>query len=566
MRLPLIPRWVVGLRLRVLLLTSVVAVLSAGATAWLTVRHAASEVEESAVAQRSLTRTITTRLVDYAQLHGTWEGVGSTVTALKRQTGQHIRLLAEDGEVVVDSDNLDRRAARPVYPVSSAFVDAFPVMKAEGASDRVSVSNALADIDTYRSGARLAACLTRHGLEVARVGQSHGIPHLAASARARSTQPETVARCEQKARSAPDELTKDRLSLAAVVATCRTPSAAPATAAAPVSLSCASVALQQRALYLGPARLRLYLGPGDRPPQPVTLFPALLAAALVALAAVAGTLLVHRRLLRPVNALMTAARSLSAGDLSNRVPVTGRDEIAELATAFNHMADSLQQAEDQRRQMVADTAHELRNPLANIRGYLEGLSDGVLAPHQGLFASLHEEALLLTRVTDDLHLLALADAGNLRYRKAQLDLGELLEACRIAHQAAAKSARVELTVAAVTELTIDADSDRLRQAIGNLISNAVRATPAGGGITLQARADGEFALVEVADTGYGIAPEDQARIFDRFWRADPARSRTTGGSGLGLAITREIVIAHGGTISVVSTLDQGTTFTLRLPR
>ncbi|MGH3682026.1 MAG: sensor histidine kinase, partial [Natronosporangium sp.] len=256
---------------------------------------------------------------------------------------------------------------------------------------------------------------------------------------------------------------------------------------------------------------------------------------------------------------------LGAGDLTERVPVVGRDELAGLARSFNRMADSLQRGEERQRRLIADVAHELRTPLANLRGYLEALKDGVVAPDADLFASLHEEAVLQQRIVDDLQDLALAEAGTLIYHRSRVDLGELLEICRAAHQAVAEAADVRLTAAGAAAGYVYVDPDRLRQVLGNLVGNALRATEAGGSVSLTGTRDGDWAVVTVADTGTGIAPEHLSHVFDRLWRADPARGRTTGGSGLGLAIARQIVTDHGGTITVDSVPGAGTTFTIRLP-
>jgi two-component system sensor histidine kinase BaeS len=286
---------------------------------------------------------------------------------------------------------------------------------------------------------------------------------------------------------------------------------------------------------------------------------------VVAVLAVAGSLLVSRRVVRPIRVLTGASYRLGKGDLAERVPVVGRDELAGLAQSFNRMADSLQRGEERQRRLIADVAHELRTPLANLRGYLEALKDGVVSPDPELFASLHEEAVLQQRIVDDLQDLALAEAGSLVYHRSRVDLAELLETCRTAHQAVAETAGVRLAVSAEQPGCVEADPDRLRQVLGNLVGNALRATAAGGSITLAARREGVGAVITVADTGTGIAREHLPYVFDRFWRADAARDRATGGSGLGLAIARQLVNDHGGSIRVASEPGAGTTFTIRLP-
>jgi two-component system sensor histidine kinase BaeS len=288
--------------------------------------------------------------------------------------------------------------------------------------------------------------------------------------------------------------------------------------------------------------LHIYVGAVDEVSAPLPIGPIGLAAATIAAIAVLGAFLLGRRLLRPITALTAAASGLGEGYLGRRVPVRGRDELTELSRAFNRMADSLQRSEESQRRMIADVAHELRTPLVNLRGYLEGLKDKVIAPSPALFASLHEETLLQQRIVDDLQDLALADAGTLTYHKVLVNLADL--------------AKVSGWV------PVHGDPDRLRQVIGNLVSNAHRA---GGEVTVSAWAQGDRAFLSVADTGTGIAPEHLPHLFDRFWRADSARSRSSGGSGLGLAIVKQIVGDHGGTVDVASRPGHGSVFTVSLP-
>jgi two-component system sensor histidine kinase BaeS len=289
---------------------------------------------------------------------------------------------------------------------------------------------------------------------------------------------------------------------------------------------------------------------------------------IVAVAAVAGALLLSRRVLRPISALTAASLRLGEGDLSQRVPVVGHDELAGLARSFNRMASSLHRSEEQQRRLVGDVAHELRTPLANLRGYLEALKDGVIQPRPEVFASLHEEALLQQRIVDDLQDLALAEAGQLVYHRTRVDLTELVETCRAAHMPAAEAAGISLQIWVGTPTWVDGDPDRLRQVFGNLLTNALRVTKARGTVTLSVtRGDttDPTATVRVVDTSGGIAAEDLPHVFDRFWRADAARGRVTGGSGLGLAIVSQILTDHGGSITVDSSLGQGSVFTVTLP-
>ncbi|MFI8352185.1 sensor histidine kinase [Streptomyces cyaneofuscatus] len=297
------------------------------------------------------------------------------------------------------------------------------------------------------------------------------------------------------------------------------------------------------------------------------------AAALVLALTVGASVLAGARLVRPLHALTGAAQRMRDGQEHASVPVSGDDEIGRLAAAFNDMSAHRARLEEQRKAMVSDVAHELRTPLSNIRGWLEAAQDGLADPDPAFVSSLLEEAVQLQHIIDDLQDLAAADAGVLRLHPEPVRVGELLSQVAAAHQARAETAGVTLTVEAGAVAILPADPVRLRQAVGNLVSNAVRHTPAGGRVTL--RAYGEEAgrlsegagevVIEVADTGTGIPAGDLRHVFDRFWRAEKSRSRRTGGSGLGLAIVRKLAEAHGGSVSATSTEGEGSAFTLRLP-
>jgi two-component system sensor histidine kinase BaeS len=229
------------------------------------------------------------------------------------------------------------------------------------------------------------------------------------------------------------------------------------------------------------------------------------------------------------------------------------------------MSKRREQLEELRKAMVSDVAHELRTPLSNIRGWLEATEDGVVDPDRALMSSLLEEALLLQHIIDDLQDLALADAGEMRLHKEQVNVADLLAQVAAAHRGGADAAGVMVSTRAEDDLEVLIDPVRLRQAVGNLVSNAVRQTPAAGTVSLRARRDGGQLVIDVADTGAGISAEDLPLIFERFWRVEKSRNRQTGGSGLGLPIVRKLVEAHGGSVSATSVLGEGSIFTLRLP-
>ncbi|MET7453499.1 HAMP domain-containing sensor histidine kinase [Streptomyces sp. NPDC005574] len=302
--------------------------------------------------------------------------------------------------------------------------------------------------------------------------------------------------------------------------------------------------------------------------------------ALVLALTVGASVIAGARLVRPLHALTGAAQRMRDGLGPAPVPVGPDNEIGRLTAAFNDMAEHRARLEEQRKVMVSDVAHELRTPLSNIRGWLEAAQDGLADPDPVFVSSLLEEAVQLQHIIDDLQDLGAADAGALRLHREPVRVGELLGQVAAAHQALADSAGVTLSVAGPSAGTpapplLDADPVRLRQAVSNLVSNAVRHTPPGGRVTLRAyvtdpadptesTASGQVA-VEVADTGSGIPADDLPHVFDRFWRAEKSRNRSTGGSGLGLAIVLKLAEAHGGAATVTSAEGRGSVFTLRLP-
>ncbi|MFD8720205.1 sensor histidine kinase [Streptomyces sp. NPDC059629] len=306
----------------------------------------------------------------------------------------------------------------------------------------------------------------------------------------------------------------------------------------------------------------------------------------VLLVSLVVTVLAGTQVVRPLRALASTARRITDGDLTARVKVTGRDEIARVAAAFNTMSEHRERSEELRKAMVNDVAHELRTPLSNIRGWLEAAEDGLAVPDQALLSSLLDEAVLLQHVIDDLRDLAAADAGELRLHPELIDVADLLSQVTTAHHSRAVGAGVRLLTEVETTagdpLFATADPLRLRQAVGNLVSNAVRHTPRGGTVTLRARTSeaggadrrGDTrttgpgrsrTVIEVADTGSGISAEDLPLVFDRFWRADKSRNRQSGGSGLGLSIVRKLAEAHGGEVTAVSVPGRGSVFSISLP-
>jgi signal transduction histidine kinase len=283
-------------------------------------------------------------------------------------------------------------------------------------------------------------------------------------------------------------------------------------------------------------------------------------------AAVLASILLSRRILGPVEDLTEAAREMGKGDLSRRVAVRSSDEIGELALAFNGMADSLARVEQLRRNMIGDIAHELRSPLTNIRCQLETLQDGLAATSPEIITSIHEEAMLLNRLIEDLQDLALAEAGQLRLQRVAVDLRSVIDQAVNALRHRATLKRVSLSVDVPFDLApVPADPERLGQVLRNLIENAITHTPAEGRIEIRAHLLGGEVEVLVSDTGSGIAPEHLPFVFERFYRVDDSRSRSTGGAGLGLAIAKQLVEAQGGRIKATSDPGKGSCFSVVFP-
>lgn len=278
------------------------------------------------------------------------------------------------------------------------------------------------------------------------------------------------------------------------------------------------------------------------------------------------TFILSRRTLSPMRALTASARSIGRGDFSHRVEIRDRGDMGELAKAFNTMANDLERLEKLRRDLVADTAHELRTPLSNLRGYLEAIRDGVVTPDPQTIDSLNEEVALLTRLVNDLQELALADAGQLKMVFQEEDVREIVNQSAAAVKASALAKGLSLTVKVADEpLPCSIDAQRIRQVLHNLLSNAIIHTPSGGTIVVEAKRTDSFIEMSVADDGEGIPEDELSNVFERFYRVDKSRSRSTGGHGLGLTIAKRIVEAHGGSIEASSKVGEGSRFAFTIP-
>jgi two-component system, OmpR family, sensor histidine kinase BaeS len=608
-------RRVRSLRARLLLATIAIAVAAVGATAWLTSRSTESSVRGDFERTLEVDGSIYNTLVAYAATHRDWSEVDDFVRSLADRTGRRVALTTPRGRPIVDSARLDGGSGAPlpgrpvgiVDPVNPAIMDdgstqsgldqAQLLVEADHTEYSLTPDEIADRLAVARAG---SACMRAAGVENHVRADDDEAPEIvydegdeaAAAVYDRCVDEQALYRpgaAEAAIMEATDRELARCLDGRGVRYTTRPDADGMRTTAVDEDderasrayAECTNIAMAE--FMADPALL--FVGSGER--TGLARLTAggsrtLAAAAAVALLAVAVTVLVSRRLLRPVAALTDAARRMEGGDLAPRVDVRGDDELAGLARSFNAMADAVATNEDQRRRLVNDVAHELRTPLANIRGYVEAAQDGVTPTDDRLLASLHEDAVLLQRLVDDLQTLALAEARTLTLHRTALDLAAVAGQVVTAHARQAELGDVRLDL--VTErldsagdaggpdephepggVIVDADPDRLRQALGNLVSNAVRYSSTGDRVTVLVRRDGPDAVVEVADTGAGIAPDDLPHVFDRFWRADTSRTRETGGSGLGLAICSELIEAHGGTVAAASELGAGSTFTIRLP-
>ncbi len=276
------------------------------------------------------------------------------------------------------------------------------------------------------------------------------------------------------------------------------------------------------------------------------------AGVVAALASILLAIILARRIARPLADVSAAARRVADGDYSTRVPREGTEELVSLADSFNQMAASLEEQEQLRRDFIANAAHELRTPLTNLQGYLEALRDGVIDADPATYDSLWEEAERLVRLSRSLDTLAEGDRlegpGELR----EIDLAAAVRSAVDLAQPAIERAGLTVTVEAPAALPARADPDQLAQVLNNLLSNAIRYTPSGGGVTVRVDRRPSDILVSISNTGDPIPPDDLARVFERFYRVEKSRDRARGGAGIGLAIVKQLVESAGGRVGADS--------------
>lgn len=449
------------------------------------------------------------QLGEYYAATGGWRGAAPVVASLSRWLGQRLVVVDSSGAVVADSSGQSGRGAA-LTPSSRSL----PVAAASGPVGRVYLLGPSDDCD-WGMGAEGMGWMGSMG----RMGQ---MGHMGDDCEG-----STVAGA---------------------------PTSAAGTLVSPTERSGQSASSEQR--FLEATNRSLWLAGGTA----------------VGVALLLG-LLVSRQITQPLRRLTRAAHTVAGGDLAHRVTVSSRDELGTLAEAFNTMANSLEGAERQRRQVFGDIAHELKTPITILQANLEAMIDGVVEPTPEKLGSLREETLLLGRLVTDLRDLSLAEAGRLQLHLAPVDLGEIVQTAAAGVEAQAEGSGVRLEVAVAEALpAVAADPDRIGQVLRNLLSNALRYTPAAGAVRIQVGLDSPpsprqvgYARVSVADTGSGIATDDLAKVFDRFYRVDKSRSRGGGGTGLGLAVAKQFVEAHGGRIWAESKPGDGATFHFTLP-
>lgn len=589
-------RW--SLLTRLLLSTVAVAAIAIVATAYITTRSTTNRLATERSRSLAADLAVRDQLIGYASTHAVWDGVGPMIDELAGSSERRIVLTSAVGAPIADSrppnaaTDVSLGDPAALIDVLGSVVDAsrlLPVSFAAGSgrytSEQVLLPVAVVD-PADPAGAAFLALIAQpttcavavsperpNGDAVWLVGPGDGCsdPVTAATGNRfvdlNNDLARRVASCATS-RGSEAWLATDQSSIVRVAF----PSASEAAVAA--YRTCAG-SLRAEALdpLVAPPALLYLTGTPDTQAswieraggtRIVIALLAVLAVALVAAAALAAGLL------RPIRTMTRATRQLANGQRDARARVRGNDELSHLAQSLNAMADSIERGELQRRQLVNDVAHELRNPLANVRGYLEAAQDDVVALDAELVQSLLDETIQLQRLVDDLQDLALADAKQLRLHLEPFDVAALISEVVAAHAIQARARGVVLESVGAPALQMDADAVRIRQVIENLIGNALKHTPPGGQIRVELTsrivASGEaMAQIEISDTGVGIEAEHLPNVFERFARGDPSRSRETGGTGLGLAICKYLVEAHAGTITVRSEVGIGTTFTLTLP-
>ncbi|HEU0296287.1 MAG TPA: ATP-binding protein [Anaerolineales bacterium] len=288
------------------------------------------------------------------------------------------------------------------------------------------------------------------------------------------------------------------------------------------------------------------------------IFPVAIISFILTMFLVVAAILLVRRFVNPLADVIYAAGAVASGDLKTRIPTQGPQDLRSLSESFNEMASSLERNDRERREMLADVAHELRTPLSVIRGRLEGIVDGIYSENGPQVSMALEQTYVLERLVEDLRLLTLAETRQLAFDKSKVDMGALIERVLDMLSAEAQEKNISLSFAEKSgNLFAQVDLQRFEQVISNLVGNAIRYVPHDGKVWITATGSDTGLRITVNDNGPGIPEEDLPFIFDRFWRKDKSRSRASGGTGLGLAIAKQLVEAQGGTIEARKLSDGG---------
>ncbi len=496
-----------SLRGRLLFVVFAVALVAIAATAWATQVVTRNDLQDSFENNQASEQRIVEEVIAYANQNQSWTESQNLVDRLAANFDQRVALASIEGDVFADSkpkvDGKFQKAAPITFRFISASFAAFEMFETEGIGDGVFLDQAAMNC--------------------------------------------SVLPLEQM----PFDLSQDELDQS--------------TEALNLLEECLispAVAVDEPAILLLGDATETNGSLFSKGPAPLLLIVVLVVLAISAFVA----WLTFRRIVAPLERLSSAARAMGQGDFSTRVTPSGADELQTLTASFNTMASNIEDEDVRRKRYTSDIAHELRNPLANIRGYIESAQDGVTPINQELIDSLHEDTLVLQQLVEDLQVLTLAESGALTIALEPVVLAEVTDSLAAQYESRLAGMSVSFCYDVADTIEVVADSLRLRQVLSNLLANAARHT-VNGQITLAATIDKQAQTVTilVSDTGEGIAPEHLAHVFDRFYRVDSSRNRQSGGSGLGLAICKELVAAQGGTISATSEPGQGSVFHVDLP-
>ncbi|MFT2753595.1 sensor histidine kinase [Clavibacter sp. Sh2088] len=572
---------------RYLIAGLLLVLMTVGATVWLA-RTSEYRYDEQA-SEIAFARDLQVRdaLVRWAGQHPDWDSAGPELLRLGHETGRRIALVGGDGRVIADTapelprperstslldpletfadpDTLESRL--PDGIVGPFLLDATERDRSarEAAAVSECLGDALVDTAVWDSGRAVVAghedapdC-GRTALDMPLERERAALDELRdrtnACLLARGSPTVEGVELDLSPSRAPDQLAVRTVPAAGDAADACLLDARRTQAAATTAPAVDVVLTDER----GGVR-----GPLDASPGSIARI-AVVGLVLLALLVAAAALIVVPTL-RSARRLEAAADRFAAGGRDGRVGLRPGDDLAPVGAAFDRMSAEIADHEASRRRLLGDVAHELRSPLTNIRGWVEAADDGIGLDDVELRRLVLSEAHRLERITSDLQLLALAEAGDLTLTLEPCDTATIVQEVAEAHRARATSSGISLDIAVPGPLRVQADPARLRQVLDNLVANALRHTPAGGQVTIGATAlDGDVRIT-VEDTGEGIAPEDLPRVFDRLWRGDPARARAGQSSGLGLSIARGLVEAQGGTITARSALGRGSRFDVRLP-